>query len=170
MSVYVFSTLTASHGYTTWKHIEGRHLPVEASRVLIHGGANLPSKVLVTPKGVMTKISDAEYAELLENVVFQRQKERGFITVEKKAYNSEKIARDLEEKDGSAPMVEKDFTDEGKKPPSTGDPHSDESFDMSEVRSNQRSGDQAETEEKDEEKPKRRGRGRPRKDRDEASE
>lgn len=161
MSKYVFSTLTANQKYPTWKKVPGRDIPTMQGYVLIRGGANLPSKVLVTPKGVMTPVTDEEYEQLKESPGFLQHLKGGFLTVEDKAYDIDKVVSDLEEKDTSAPMTPKDFEDAGQKAPTTAAPNDDErDADNSTVRSTQRPA-QAKTEKSEDEKPERKRRGRP---------
>ena len=168
MSKYVFSTLTANQKYPTWEKIRGRDLPVMRGYVLIHGGANLPPKTLVTPKGVMTRITDEQYAQVRESPGFKQHLENGFLSVEDKPHDIDEVVSNLKEKDTSAPMTPKDFEGAGQKPPTTAAPNADErdaderDADNSTVRSTQRPA-QAKTEKPEDEKPerKRRGPGRP---------
>ena len=163
MSTYVFSTLTANQKYPTWEKVRGRDLPVMRGYVLIRGGANLPSKVLVTPRGVVTELTDEQYAQVRKSPGFKQHLENGFLSVEDKPHDVDEVVSDLNEKDTSAPMTPKDFEDAGQKPPTTAAPNADErDADNSTVRSTQRPA-QAKTEKPEDEKPerKRRGPGRP---------
>ena len=161
MSKYVFSTLTANQKYPTWAKVPGRDIPIMQGYVLIHGGANLPSKVLVTPRGVLTEITDEQYGRLKESPGFKQHLENGFLSVEAKPHDIDKVVSDLEEKDTSAPMTPKDFEDAGQKPPTTAAPVDDErDADNSSVRATQRPA-QAKTEKPEVEKPERKRRGRP---------
>lgn len=137
MAKYVFSTLTAPHKYPIYIKIEGRDLQTMASYVLIHGDANLPSKVLVTSQGAMTKVTDEQYAQLQRCPAFGRHEDRGFITVEDAPHDLSEVVENMEEKDTSAPMAPEDFENAGIKPPQTDIP-SEEEADNSTVRSTQR--------------------------------
>ena len=112
--VYVFSTLTSSVEYRN--HVAGgADLPVVDKSVLIVGGTNIPDKHLVTPFGVMTKVSAEEFSWLQGNELFKLHQKNGYITVRDKAADPEKVATDMTTRDQSAPLVEEDF-DEDKKP------------------------------------------------------
>ena len=161
MSKYVFSTLTANQKYPTWVKVSGRDLPVMQGYVLIRGGANLPPKTLVTPRGVMTKITDEEYGRLRESPGFKQHLENGFLSVEDKPHDIDEVVADLKEKDTSAPMTPKDFEDAGQKAPTTAAPNAEgQGADNSTVRSTQRPA-QAKTEKPEVETPERKRRGRP---------
>jgi len=170
MGKHVFSTLTASQKYPTWKQVPGRDLPVMEGYVLIHGGANLPSKILVTPRGVHTAITDEQYEQLRESPGFKQHLANGFLSVEDKPYDVDDVVAELKEKDTSAPMTPKDFEDAGQKPPTTAPPSTDEQeADNSSVRSTQRPA-QAKTEKPEVEKTERKRRGRPPGSKNKASE
>ena len=161
MGKYVFSTLTANQKYPTWTKVPGRDIPTMESYVLIRGGANLPSKVLVTPRGVPTELTDEQYDRVKESPGFKQHLENGFLSVEDRPHDVDAVVSDLEEKDTSAPMTPKDFEDAGQKPPTTAAPNADErDADNSNVRATQRPA-QAKTEKPADEEPTRRRRGRP---------
>lgn len=56
-----------------------------------------------TPRGRVTEISDEQYAQLKDNHVFQLHKENGFISVENRKEDPEKVATNMEASDKSAP-------------------------------------------------------------------
>lgn len=117
--IYVFSTLTSNMEYRTYS-TGGADLPNVDRNVFIAGGTNIPNKQLITPYGVMTKVSAEDYSALLENEVFQNHKKNGFITIRDKPADVEKVAADMETRDQSAPLVDADF-EEGKKPTAADD-------------------------------------------------
>ena len=161
MGKHIFSTLTANQKYPTWKKVSGRDLPVMDGYVLIHGGANLPSKVFVTPRGVHTEITDEQYEQLKQSSGFKQHLANGFLSVEDRPHDVDAVVSDLNEKDTSAPMTPKDFENAGQKPPTTAAPNADEhDADNSNVRATQRPA-QAKTEKPEAEKPERARRGRP---------
>lgn len=138
MGKYIFSTLTASQKYPLWARTPGRDIPHMVSYVLIHGGANLPSKVLVTPRGVMTPVSDEQYKCLTRCSGFQNHLKNGYLKVEDQPFNPDIVAENMKSKDSSAPMVPEDFEESGTTPPSLAT--SDESEpDLSAVNPTQRS-------------------------------
>ena len=161
MPKYVFSTLTASQKYPIYKKVPGRDMLVMESYVFINGGANLPTKVLVTPRGVVTEITDEEYERLQQSPGFQQHLENGFLSVEDKSHEIDKVVADLKPKDKSAPMIPEDFEEAGMKPPTTATMDAEEQdADNSAVRPTQRPV-QAKVEKPDEEKSGRKRRGRP---------
>lgn len=117
---YVFSTLTATNEYPIYEYIEGRGLPNAVSSVLIYGGANLPSHIFDTPKGVVTPITDEEFDQLNKSPGFQFHVDGGHLTVEDRPYEIESVVKDMESKDASAPIVPKDYEDAGLDAPTTG--------------------------------------------------
>jgi len=116
--VFVFSTLSAPQLYQNWK--EGAaDLPVPAGDpVRIEGGANVASRNLVTPRGVVTKVTEEQYAYLLENRHFCEHVENGFIEVKEANEDADRVAANLEGKDKSAPLTPGDYpaTQAGAKP------------------------------------------------------
>lgn len=112
-SYYIFSTLSASVAYTKF---DGSDVPRPVGRVVIAGGANVIDKALVTPQGVMTKITAEEYAQIKQDKVFQLHVENGFIKVRSSSSDAEKVAKDMSEKDGSAQLQPTDFPEDGPQP------------------------------------------------------
>jgi hypothetical protein len=105
---YVFSTLTASNTYT--KTVPGGgDMPVTERAVTIKGGSNLPSKHMLTSIGYMTEVTDEDYEWLAQHPVFKLHMENGFIKVENKKADAEKVATEMETRDQSAPLVDADF-------------------------------------------------------------
>jgi len=110
MPFYVFSTLTTDVVYTGW--VKGNSdLPVLEKQVLIKGGSNVADKRLFTPLGIMTEVSEEELEVLENDQVFQLHKQNGFIKVEKKKADPERVAGDMKTKDQSAPLTPNDFED-----------------------------------------------------------
>lgn len=110
---YIFSTLTSAVNYRSYAP-GGADMPIVTGSIRIEGGTNIPNKQLVTPMGVMTKVTEEQLATLLSNKVFQAHMENGFIKVENKPYEPEKVAGDMNTRDNSAPLVDEDFEREDK--------------------------------------------------------
>lgn len=106
--VYVFSTLTGSVKYVLYA-AGGADLPVADQEVVIAGGTNVPDKHLITPRGVMTSVSDEAYSWLQDDEVFKMHVANGFISVSDKRADPEKVAGDMNTRDASAPLVDADF-------------------------------------------------------------
>lgn len=117
-SVFVYSTLSCPQLYQNWK--EGAaDLPVPVGEpVRIEGGANVASKHLVTSRGVVTKVTEEQYAYLLENRHFCDHVKNGFVEVSEARADADKVAANLAAKDKSAPVTPDDYpaTAPGPKP------------------------------------------------------
>lgn len=109
---YVYSTLTASNRYVNHEP-SGNDLPMAiGDGILIEGGAGVAGKNLITPRGVVSGPFTKEQIEyLFANPVFQLHEKNGFITVDDKAVDPDKVAADMASRDRSAPTVEQDFPD-----------------------------------------------------------
>lgn len=105
---YVYSTMTAGVTYVTYVN-SGNDLPEIAHKVHIAGGANVATKHLVTPRGVVTEVSDTDLEHLISNEIFQRHMKNGFIIVDTIKVDPEVKVADMEQADSSAPMVPEDF-------------------------------------------------------------
>lgn len=114
---YVFSTATNNTVYVEYGEPVAGGLPPVKRRVTINGGANLPTKLLVTPQGVATKITDDEAAFLRTNKAFIRHSNAGFMKLQNGAIIGDaqakagKVAADMTAKDKSAPKTAADFKD-----------------------------------------------------------
>lgn len=105
---YIASTLAAPVQYTHYKQ-GANDLPQVAGSVLIQGGAGVANKHLITPQGVLTKVSTEE-AELLHKIpLFLTHKERGFIKVLEDKAEPDTVAADMERGDTSAQLTPGDF-------------------------------------------------------------
>lgn len=108
MAVYIFSTMSAPVDYNVYKTADNGASFLQKT-IHIKGGANVvDTKVLHTPLGVCTSVSDEDY-EILQTIpVFNIHLRNGFIKVLKKnPADIEKAAADLEAKDLSAPLNSK---------------------------------------------------------------
>jgi hypothetical protein len=109
MTFYVYSTLTCDNHFTIYANNSNRDLPVIERSILIKGGHNVATKHLYTPKGVMTEVSDEDMAVLQEDYHFKEQMKHGFITIERKKVEPEKVAKDMTDRDGSSPKTPEDY-------------------------------------------------------------
>lgn len=107
---YVYSTATADITYPLYdkSSAHAAHSVIKR-KVTIRGGANLATQTgrLVTPKGMVTRVTDEELDFLMHSEAFLRHKERGFMHVDKSDIDPDKVARDkgMNPKDGSAPIT-----------------------------------------------------------------
>lgn len=116
MEHYIYSTLTGSQAYQVYRK-GGADLPVVDKTILVAGGANVANDHFITPKGVVTSITDDDLQLLEQNPVFALHKANGFITVEAKEVSVERVVSDMEARDEAAPLTESDFIEKGQTPP-----------------------------------------------------
>lgn len=104
---YVYSTLTADNKYAHYvKAGDQQHVERE---VLIHGGHGVANRNLITPRGVVTKVTDDELEFLEANSAFKFHRDNGFLSVEQKEFDTEAVASNMEGRDGSSPIVPSDY-------------------------------------------------------------
>lgn len=108
MSLYVYCTLSNDQNYS-----------VTDGAVFIAGQANIMTKHMYTPRGRVTEISDEQYAQLKDNHVFKLHKENGFISVENRKEDPEKVATNMEASDKSAPDTPESLEAEKQEVPKT---------------------------------------------------
>lgn len=110
---FVYSTLTNDQLYTNWlPPVERGSLPIKDTEVLIKGGANRATKMLITPRGVVTEVDDEQLAALEKNYDFNRHTKAGHIRVRSDEVHPEvAVAADMKQKDESAPLTPMDFPD-----------------------------------------------------------
>lgn len=95
---YIYSTLSASVRYGT----------DDGQRVLVAGGANVPSKHMVTSAGVATRVTQTELEIIQKDPAFKIHRENGFVRVESQKHDVEKVVVDMARADESAPDTESD--------------------------------------------------------------
>lgn len=111
---YVFSTLPADMTYTSWA-AAGEGVPkVMDKSVFIKGGAGVaqkpkPGTDIWTPCAIATEISDDDLALCEKDPVFQMHKKNGYIVVQSKNSDVEKVAVNMNRRDNSSPMTEADY-------------------------------------------------------------
>lgn len=103
---FIVSTLTNSYRYTNWKPqvAPGHPLEVE-SEVLINGGANLADKRQITPKAVITEVTEDQLDALSKNVTFSKHVEKGFLIILHSKPDAEEVAKDMKPRDQNAPYT-----------------------------------------------------------------
>lgn len=107
--VFLLSTLTASQLYTTWKK-GGGDLPLVERQILVAGGANVADKRLITPRGVVTRISAEDFDLLKTSPAFMQHFEAGYITTSTaEVRDPDRAAEGQTAKDGGAPLTPDDF-------------------------------------------------------------
>lgn len=106
MTYYIYSTLATDMKYTEYHApISGETVANIKHQVFISGRANVADKHLMTPRGVMTKVSDEDFAMLEKSYLFNLHRQNGYITFEKKAADVDKVVVNMKARDVSAPIT-----------------------------------------------------------------
>lgn len=112
---YVLSKLANTQIYTQYAK-GANNMNIPCAHVEIKGGADVTDKNLVTPQGVITKITDKDLDILKANKDFQKHLDRGHVKYFGTQPNIEKNV-DKMEKDNSRPLTPEDYRKKGKKAP-----------------------------------------------------
>jgi len=102
--LYVYSTLAADVAYTNHQQ-GGGDLPIELPPVLVKGGAGVANDRFITPRGVVTEITEEQGEYLRQNVLFQLHEKNGYVEISGSYVDPEKAAADMTGRDVSAPIV-----------------------------------------------------------------
>lgn len=106
---FIYSTLSNDNVYVQYAEQKSNNLaPVAVGSIYIAGKANITNKNLLTPKGVVTEVTEAQLKDLELSEVFNIHVKNGFITVDKSKKDADKVAKDMTAKDKSAPLSEED--------------------------------------------------------------
>lgn len=109
MAHYVYSKMSAPVDFNIFVK-GGADMPIKQGKITIHGGAGVANKNLITPNGVVTEVTDEELEILNAHELFVQFKANGFISVEKKKVEVEKVVADMGDKtDPSAPISPADY-------------------------------------------------------------
>lgn len=109
--LFVFSTLASDVAYTN--HAQGgADLPIDLPPVLVKGGAGVMNDRIVTPRGIVTEVTEEEVEYLRANQVFQLHEKNGFVMVSDSYGDPDSVAADMTGRDNSAPVVPQDLKDE----------------------------------------------------------
>jgi hypothetical protein len=108
--VFVFSTMTSGVDYAIYDTSIPGGVPVILKKITINGGANLVNERGDTPKGVVTQLSDEDFALLEQDSVFKIHLASGNVWITKdKEVALETVVADMNPKDKSAPLTPEDF-------------------------------------------------------------
>lgn len=113
----ILSTLSAPQKVCLTKKSDNG-ATVIVKEITIKGGANVIDKrSLMTPQGIVTELTDEDFALLKQTRFYQRMEARGHIRpVETKEQAEDTKKAGMKKKDKGAQKTEKDFTE----PPVTG--------------------------------------------------
>ncbi len=110
---YVFSTLATDVNYAFYSP-GGGDIPTKDRHIHIKGGTGVANDRLITPLGVMTEIDEEDIPALEGHPVFQIHMKNGFVKIEKKKADPEKVASEMNIKEPSAPLTDADFQEDVK--------------------------------------------------------
>lgn len=127
--LYVFSTLASSVSYPLYgEAVAGGIRPV-LDEIKVRGGAGVVAsgEGLLTPRGVVTAITEEQAAMLRKNDVFKLHEKNGFVAISADELTGDAAAALLEGRDHSAPVVPQDYERMGGMKPPTVDGGDEES-------------------------------------------
>jgi hypothetical protein len=116
--VHIYSTLANPQKFVTYEYPDARdpvqagRLPVEKVSVLIKGGSGVASKNLITEWGVRTVITQQEYEAICELHHFKEFVKNGYLRVESKSVDIDRIVSDMNASDPGAPLTPADYANE----------------------------------------------------------
>jgi hypothetical protein len=117
---YITSTMAADVTYHLYSNISDSRngVPKIKRSVLIRGKSGVADKVLITPMGVRTVVSDEDMELLNNDITFNTHRKNGYITVESSDRNTEVVVADgMKTRDDSAPITPEDFAEDDKAKP-----------------------------------------------------
>ena len=106
---YVYSTLSCPQRYVKYSEAPAGSVPREERAVLIEGGANVANRNLITPRGVVTEVTDEELVLLRQNPLFVTHETNGYISVEERKADVDKVVTGMEARSPDAPLTPEDF-------------------------------------------------------------
>lgn len=115
---YVLSKLANTQIYTNYAKGTSANVNIEAATVEVKGGADVTDKNLVTPEGVLTRITDNDLDILKSNKGFQKHLEGGYVKYFGQKPDIEKHASKMT-KDKSKQLTKSDYKNAGRKAPKT---------------------------------------------------
>lgn len=112
----ILSTLTSPQDVTFTRKRPNGSLEV-VKKIHINGGANVADrKTLITPQGVITELTDADYDLLVSCEWYKRQEKAGFIRPVESVSDADKPEKKgMKKRDKSAQKTEKDYGEKGVK-------------------------------------------------------
>lgn len=122
----ILSTLTSAQSVVITEKSANGALHI-VKRIHINGGANVADrKTLITPQGVVTELTDEDYALLITTDFYKRQERAGFLRpVESKDAAEDTKKAGMKKRDKSSQKTEADYKDSDVKV-KTGKPKDDE--------------------------------------------
>lgn len=114
---HIFSKMAADVTYNDYQNNGELQIPTLLHAVTVKGGAGVITKNLITPLGIHTEVDERDMEFLNRNGIFKLHKDNGFVSVQAKNADVEKVVADMTaESDPSAPLTPNDFAKgDGKK-------------------------------------------------------
>lgn len=111
----ILSTLSAPNAVCITRKLPNGNKAI-VKRIIVKGGANVADKkTLVTPRGVITELQDADFDILKGTDWFKRMESRGFVrVVETKSAAEDPEKAGMKKKDKAAQKTKKDIADADK--------------------------------------------------------
>jgi len=106
---YVFSTLSNDQLYTQWIAQPEPQPPVKGEQVLVKGGYGIANDRLITSRGTVTEIDESQLAVLRQVPQFAHHEKAGFVVVQAKHAEPEKVASNMNRNDKSQPLTPSDY-------------------------------------------------------------
>jgi len=110
---YVYSTLSADVRYQNTVP-GGADLPQVVADVFIKGGAGVANDRFITPRGVVTEVTEEQVEQLRANNVFQLHEKNGYVEISEAKTDPDAAAADMTARDVSAPLVPEDLPADGR--------------------------------------------------------
>ena len=111
MSNYIYSTAPTDYAFAIYqKQPDGSNHAIH--HIFVKGGGSMPSPHGLgfhTPLGVVTEVSDSDLEALKKDWTFNHFVSQGFMTIDSKKVDVDKIAGDMNINVPSAPVSESDI-------------------------------------------------------------
>lgn len=111
--IHVYSTMANANRYALYRKDSPNGINIVERSVLIKGGSGLNIKGIGTTLGAHTEVSDEDWEWLKDDFAFNQHIKTGYIRVEKRSVNPEKVAVDMVTRDqrtDACPVVPEDFS------------------------------------------------------------
>lgn len=113
---YIYSTLTNDQSYDIYD-VSPSGVQVLVASVKVSGGHGRINNHFVTPRGVVTQVTDAELKLLKKCDVFNTHVKNGFIVIDNSKRDAEAVASEMEVADKSAQATPTTYSRRRKKEP-----------------------------------------------------
>lgn len=114
MPNYVYSTSSNDTIFVRYQKSQGGKPALAQAHVTIKGKANVAQGRVefITKQGIRTEVSDEELSILNESSNFKKMCDAGFMRLEQRKANPEKVAQDMAARDRSAPLTPDNYSED----------------------------------------------------------